>query len=122
MDTTKHFSIKARAKSLVYAFEGIKSFFRSEHNALLHLLATILVISLSILFPVSRFEAIVLIIVTGLVWIAELFNTAMEKIMDFISIERHPQIKFIKDLSAAAVLVAAFMAVAAGCFVFIPKL
>jgi diacylglycerol kinase len=122
MDTTKHFSIKARAKSFVYAFEGVITFFRSEHNALLHLLATILVISLSIIFPVSRFEAIALIIVTGLVWMAELFNTAMEKIIDFVSTEKHPQIKFIKDISAAAVLVAAFMAVAVGCFIFIPKL
>jgi diacylglycerol kinase (ATP) len=122
MDTTKQFSIRARAKSFVYAFEGVISFFRSEHNALLHLLATVLVISLSIIFPVSRFEAIALIIVTGLVWMAELFNTAIEKMSDFISTKKNHKIKFIKDISAAAVLVTAFMAVAVGCFVFIPKL
>ena len=122
MESNKPFSIRARAKSFVYAFEGILSVFRTEHNTQLHLLATVIVIGLALVFPVSRLEAMALVIAAGLVWIAELFNTAIEKIMDFISVEKNPQIKFIKDLSAAAVLVAAFIAVAVGCFVFIPKL
>lgn len=122
MNSYKPFSGRARARSFKYAFEGILFFFRTEHNALLHLLATAIVICLAIVFPISGYEAIALIIAAGLVWMAELFNTAIERIMDFISTEKKPQIKFIKDLSSAGVLVAAFMAVAVGCFVFIPKL
>jgi diacylglycerol kinase len=57
-----------------------------------------------------------------MVWVAEIFNTAIEKTMDFISRERHPQIKLIKDLAAAAVLVTAFSALITGAIIFIPKL
>jgi diacylglycerol kinase len=49
-------------------------------------------------------------------------NTALEKTIDFISVEKHPQIKLIKDVAAGAVLIAAIAAVIVGCFIFIPKL
>lgn len=122
MKPSEPFSLHARARSFKYALNGIKTFFRSEHNALLHLIGTVMVICLAIVLPVSAAEAGVLAMAVGLVWAAELFNTAIEKIMDFITVEKHPQIKYIKDLSAAAVLVAAVAAAAAGLFVFIPKL
>ncbi|MEQ1675304.1 MAG: diacylglycerol kinase family protein [Chitinophagaceae bacterium] len=116
------FSLHERGKSFGYAFNGIKAFFRTEHNALLHLLATIVVVILAVVFPVTTTEAAVLALSVGFVWAAELFNTAIEKIMDFISVEKQPQIKYIKDLSAAAVLVTAVAAAAAGLIVFIPKI
>lgn len=116
------FSLQARGKSFRYAFSGIKRFFQSEHNALLHLLATIVVVILAVIFPVTTTEAAVLALSVGFVWAAELFNTVIEKVMDFITVEKHPQIKYIKDLSAAAVLIAAIVAMVAGLFVFIPKL
>jgi diacylglycerol kinase (ATP) len=122
MKNKKSFSIRARGNSFKYAFEGIKNFFRSEHNAWLHLSGTIAVIVLAVVFQVSRLEMITLIFAIGFVWIAELFNTAIEKIMDFVSTEQRPNIKFIKDLSAAAVLIAAAVAFITGCIVFIPKL
>lgn len=56
-----------------------------------------------------------------MVWTAELFNTAIEKVMDFISTERLPQIKWIKDMAAAAVLITALAAVIIGALIFIPK-
>jgi diacylglycerol kinase (ATP) len=122
MKKNKPFSIPARARSFRYAVEGMIAFFRSEHNALLHLLATITVIVLALVFPVSRIELIALVWAIGFVWVAELFNTAIEKIMDFIAPGKQPAVKFIKDLSAAAVLIAAITAFIIGCIVFIPKL
>ena len=120
-DRTK-FSIKARFKSFKYAFTGIKDFVSSQHNAWIHLLATVVVIFLAVFFQVSNSEAIALSLAVGFVWVSELFNTAIEKIMDFISLEKKPAIKMIKDLSAAAVLFAAMTAVVVGCIVFIPKI
>lgn len=111
-----------RGKSFQYAFEGIHAFFRKEPNAVIHLLATLLVIFLSIIFPVNRTEAIALVLATGFVWATELFNTAIEKMLDFMTAERHPSIKFIKDVAAAAVLVAALTALSTGALVFIPKI
>ena len=122
MKKNQPFSFRARARSFKYAFEGIKQFVTSEHNAWLHLAATIAAIVLSIATHISRMEWMVLVIVIGFVWVAELFNTAIEKIMDFISVEQHDKIKTIKDLSAAAVLIAAIIALITGCFIFIPKL
>ena len=122
MKQIKTFSIKARGKSIGYAFEGMTKFFRSEHNALLHLIATIIVCLLAVVMKASRTEILCLMLAAGFVWTAELFNTAIEKIMDFITEEKHPQIKFIKDISAAAVLIAAIVAFITGAIVFIPKL
>ena len=116
------FSLRARRKSFKYAFEGILSFFREEHNASIHLVATIIVVFLAVGLSVSTGEAIALIIVIGLVWVAEIFNTAIEGIANFISPEKDARIKKIKDLSAAAVFFTAVIALLVGCFVFIPKL
>ena len=120
-DRTKFF-VKARFKSFTYAFEGIKNFVSNQHNTWIHLLATVVVISLSVVFHISNSEAVALIFAVGFVWVSELFNTVIEKIMDFISLEGNPQIKLIKDISAAAVLISAITALAAGCIIFIPKI
>lgn len=122
MKKEKVFSWQARGNSFTYAFEGIRAFFREEHNALLHLAATVLVVLLSFIFPVSGTEAIALVLVTGFVWAAELFNTAIEKMTDLFTKERHPSVKYIKDISAAAVLVAALAAGLTGAIIFIPKI
>ena len=58
---------------------------------------------------------------TGLVWVTEILNTCLEKLADFITLEQHPHIKYIKDLAAGAVLVAAIIAVVTGLLIFIPK-
>jgi diacylglycerol kinase (ATP) len=99
-----------------------RDFFRCEHNAQIHLAVTFLVLVLSVTLGLNKWEAIAVVFSIAFVWIAEMFNTAIEKTMNFISIEKHPQIKLIKDISAGAVLIASLAAVIVGCFVFIPKL
>lgn len=116
------FSISKRALSFHYAVTGICRFFKTEHNAWLHMLSTIAVIVLTFIFRVSITEGLALVFAIGFVWAAELFNTCIEKAMDFISTERHPQIQLIKDMSAGAVLVAAFTALITGLIIFIPKI
>jgi diacylglycerol kinase len=116
------FSFSKRLKSFRYAFEGVVYFFKNEHNAWIHLLATVAAGVLAVFLPLSAMEVIVLILAIGLVWMAELFNTAVENMMNFISSEKNPKIKVIKDLSAAAVFIASLTALAVGCVVFIPKL
>jgi diacylglycerol kinase len=120
MNNTK-FSWRQRGHSFGYAFSGLKSAFRTEHNLWIHAALTVIAIILGLLLRIASFEWLVLVVVMALVWMAELFNTALEKAMDFISKERHPQIKLIKDLSAAAVLVTAIAALVAGGLIFIPK-
>lgn len=116
------FSWKARAKSFVYAWDGIKALLRTEHNTYIHLASAALVVVLGLALNISRIEFLILIVVISMVIVAEVFNTAIEKTMDFISLEKHPQIKLVKDLASAAVLLAAIAAVVVGGIIFIPKL
>jgi diacylglycerol kinase (ATP) len=122
MKNNKSFSLRARAQSFNYALDGIKDFFKEEHNARIHLAATVVVIILSFVLSVTTIEAVVLTLSIGFVWVAEIFNTAIEKAMDFISTAKDSRIKTIKDLSAAAVLIATLVAVLAGSLIFIPKI
>lgn len=116
------FSLRHRADSFGYAFKGLRNLLQHEHNARIHLVATILVILAGVLLQVQSWEWIVLCFAVGFVWVTEILNTCIERTMDFISTEKHPKIGAIKDLAAAAVLIAAFTAVAAGAFIFIPKI
>ena len=115
------FSLRKRIQSFEYAFSGLRLIFRTDHNIWLHFIATVVVIALALILKVSLVEAAFLAIAVGMVWVTELINTCLEKMMDFISKEKHPDIKFIKDVSAAAVLVASATALVIGCIVFIPK-
>ena len=83
---------------------------------------TLLAISAAVFYNVTKAEAIAIALSIGFVWTAELFNTAVEKLADLFSKDHHPGIKFIKDVSAAAVLLSAATALITGAVIFLPKL
>ncbi|RLJ75011.1 diacylglycerol kinase family protein [Pedobacter alluvionis] len=116
------FSIIDRIKSFKYAFNGLKFFFLNDHNGRVHLLAAIIAIGLSFYLKISSLEWVAILSVISAVFVTEILNSAIEKLADVVSPDYHPKIKVVKDLAAAAVLVAAFLAVAVGLLVFIPKL
>ncbi len=116
------FSFQQRLRSFRFAFNGIISFLRKEHNAWIHLLATIVVITLGFITNVSSGEWLALLLAVALVWMSEMFNTCIEKLIDFVSTDRHPSLKFIKDVSAGAVLVCAIISMVIGLIIFIPHL
>jgi diacylglycerol kinase (ATP) len=114
------FSIKARLKSIKDALTGIGHLIRGEHNAWIHLVATILVISLGAYFSVSPMEWIALVLAISIVWLAEGLNTAIEVLADAVSTEQNALIAQAKDVAAGAVLLAAFGAAVIGALVFYP--
>ena len=120
--TNEKFSLRARANSFGYAFKGIRSLLRHEHNAIIHLAATIVIIIAGAWLKLQRWEWIAIVMSVGFVWVTEILNTCIERIMDFISTEKHPAIGAVKDLAAAAVLIAALTAVVVGSIIFIPKI
>ena len=119
---SQKFSIRSRIKSFRYAIAGIRQFIRREHNARIHLAVTVGVVIVARVLSVTRLEAVALALVIALVWVMEMINTCLERMADLISREEHPEIKYIKDLAAGAVLVAAITAVVVGLFIFIPKI
>lgn len=114
--------LKKRILSFGYAINGIISFIRSEPHALLHLIATIIVVSAGFYFNITRSRWIAILMVIAMVWITEMLNTVIEKIMDHLSPDYHPRVKWIKDVAAGAVLVASIIAVIIGVLIFLPKL
>ena len=117
-----NFSLVSRFKSFTYAWSGIKELLRTEHNTWVHLFLTIIAVTLGLVFNIALNEWAALIICMTIVWTAEIFNTCIEKLLDFMSTDRHPQIKNIKDMAAAAVLIASWAAVIVGAIIFIPKI
>ena len=117
-----NFSLVNRFKSFTYAWSGIKELLRTEHNTWIHLFLTIIAVILALVFNIAIGEWTALIICMTMVWTAEIFNTCIKKLLDFISTDRHPQIKNIKDMAAAAVLMASWAAIIIGAIIFIPKI
>ena len=113
-------TVRSRGKSFSYAINGLLQLFRLEPNAKLHTLATVGVIIAGLLRHIGHWQWVALIFAIGLVWITESLNTCIEKLCDFCCENKfHPAIKIIKDISAAAVLIAAIASVATGIIVFI---
>lgn len=114
--------ILARIQSFGPAFKGILEFVAKEGQAKIHLLATIVVIAASFYFKITKTEWMAVVFAIALVWATEMLNTAIEKLVDFCSDERLPVLKFIKDVAAGAVLIAAIAAVVIAAIIFLPYL
>ena len=113
---------KKLINSFKYAIEGFISSFKTERNMKIHVLAMILVIALGFYLKINLIEWCILTIIIALVITAELFNTAIETVVDMICPEKNPKAKLAKDISAAAVLALAIGAIIIGTIIFIPKL
>lgn len=116
------FSLKSRRNSFRYAFRGIAELFRTEPNALIHLTAAIVVVTAGILLDITTIEWCIITIVTGLVFVAEIFNTSLEAISDIIDPDWNEKIMKAKDLAAGGVLVTAIVSLIAGALIFIPRI
>lgn len=109
-----------RGRSFAFAFRGLALLLRTQANARLHLLSTVLVVAAGIGFHVHRGEWLALVLAIGGVWIAEGMNTAIEILCDRITKERDEHISRAKDVAAGAVLLAAITAAVVGVLVLGP--
>jgi diacylglycerol kinase len=109
-------------KGFGYAFAGMGHALKTQLNFKVHCLAMALVFLLGWYFKLSVQEWLWIAMACGFVLASELFNTAIEVLVDLVSPEIHPKAKIIKDVSAAAVLVAAITAALVGLLIFVPKI
>ena len=114
--------MKKLIKSFKYAFEGIFTGIKEEHNMKIHISIMILVIVFGIMLKISKIEWIICIALFGLVISMELINTAIENTVDLITKENNQQAKIAKDVAAGAVLVSAIVSSVIGLMIFIPKI
>jgi diacylglycerol kinase (ATP) len=116
------FSIPGRLKSFRHAFAGIAFMLRTQHNAWLHLAATIAVCALGAVLRISAQDWRWLVVAVTLVWIGEAVNTAFEHLCDVVSPQFHASVKLSKDIAAGAVLLTALGAAILGAMIFLPYL
>ena len=116
------YDFKKQLRSFGYAWKGIRCCVGKEQNLSFHLIATVVTVIAGFTFGISRTEWMIVLLCIGAVIAAELFNTAIEKLVDLVSPERHPIAGQVTDIAAGAVLVCAVAAAMVGLLIFTPYL
>ena len=109
-------------KSFQYAIRGLVKVFREEQNLRVQTLAGIFAFVLAWYFQVTAVEWCLLIIVSALVLLMEIVNSAIERVADVLKPRIHTYVKEVKDIMAAAVMLASGLAIVVGLIIFLPRL
>lgn len=105
-------------RSFNHAFEGIMYAARTQQNMRIHLALALLVVLASLFLRLDRYYVVALVVIIAVVLALELVNTAVEAIVDLLTVTHHPLAKTAKDAAAGAVLVASLAAVLVGYLIF----
>ncbi len=108
--------------STKHAWHGVVHVVEHERNARIHLLFAVAAILLGVLLRISDDGLASVFFAVLIVFLAEVFNTAIERTLDLIEPNENPRVKLIKDMAAGAVLLAAVGAVFIGIAVFLPAI
>jgi diacylglycerol kinase (ATP) len=116
------FEFTGRVRSFRYAIVGIVRMIRCQHNAWIHLVATLIVLGAGFFLQVSGRDWCWIILAISIVWTAEALNTAFEFLADAASPNPHPLVRDAKDVAAGAVLITAIAAAIIGAIIFWPHI
>jgi diacylglycerol kinase len=112
----------SRIKSFQYAYEGWWHVIRTQHNAWIHAVISLIVLGLGLWLGLPARDWAIIILAIMAVWMAEFMNTALEALVDMATEEFHPLAKIAKDVAAAGVLVGAVGAALVGLLIMGPPL
>ena len=101
-----------------FALDGLKAAYRSEQSVRIQLAVSVTVVLAGGLLGLTQLEWLFVVTAIGVVVSLELLNTAIEKMLDLLHPARHDSVKFIKDVSAAAVLISSLAAAIVGLVIF----
>ena len=116
------YDFKKQIRSFGYAWKGIRSVTGKEQNLSFHLIAAICVAATGFICDITQTEWMIVTLCIGVVIAAELFNSAIERIVDLVSPQHQPLAGQIKDIAAGAVLICALTAMIVGLIIFVPYL
>lgn len=122
MKEIRKFTIRNRLQSIGFAFRGLVDIYTSEHNLWIHTFAAILAVLLGLILGVNRYEWIVISFAIGMVFSAEVFNSAIERMVNYFCPDKDIRAGEVKNISAAAVLITAVISLIAGLLIFVPKI
>jgi diacylglycerol kinase (ATP) len=111
-----------RKRAFGYAIQGILRFFKEEAHAKIHLTLATGVIIAGIIYQLSFMEWVSCLLCIGLVIVSEMFNSALENLIDLVSPNQHRLAGRAKDIGAGAVLIASTISAGIGLWIFVPKI
>ncbi|BBB60099.1 diacylglycerol kinase [Undibacterium sp. YM2] len=98
--------------AFLYSIDGLRSAWKNEHAFRQELVLVVSGSVIALFLPVSAFEKLMMIAVLVLILVVELINSAIEAVVDRVSLERHTLSKNAKDFGSAAVLLTVLIALA----------
>jgi diacylglycerol kinase len=110
--------MKEFLKSFGYALQGIGASFNEQRNLKVQILVAVVTIGAGFYYDISSSEWCIILLTIGLVIGLEMMNTAIESLVDLVTLEWKPLAGKIKDMAAGAVLVASIIAVIIGIIIF----
>jgi diacylglycerol kinase (ATP) len=123
MSNRVSFFVKSRIQAFGYAFSGWWFVIRTQRNAWIHMVVSVVVILVSLILKINTTSWALILLAIALVWIAEFLNTALEAVVDLASNhQQHELARVGKDVGAAAVLIAAVISVVIGLLILGPPL
>jgi diacylglycerol kinase (ATP) len=114
--------IHSRVLSFRNAIRGWWFVIRTQKNAWIHAVITLLVIVVGLTLKLPIRDWAVLLVTISTVWTAEFLNSALEAVVDLASPDQHPLARVGKDVGAAAVLISALAAILVGLMILGPPL
>lgn len=115
-------SLKQLSHSLKYAFKGFRFVFVHEQNFRIQILVALLVVIAMLYFRITGIHAVMLIFSIVSVLVLEVINSIFEHLVDLLKPRLHYVVGEIKNMMAAAVLLASVSAVIVGVIIFWPYL
>lgn len=113
---------ESRRDSVAYALAGCAHMLRHQKNTRIMLAASAIVVVAGIWLEIGWRDWAILALATGLVWVAEFMNAAIEAVVNLSAPQLHPLARLAKDVAAAAVLLAALFAGLVGALILLPPL
>ncbi len=112
--------LKKTFKSISRAWRGLIKVWQDEQNFRIELLIALFVTAMMFYLHITLKEAVILILVIFTVLILEIINTVMERMADILKPKIHHYVAVLKDMMAAAVLLASIAAIIIGILIFYP--
>ncbi len=105
-----------------YAIKGLSISLKEEKSLVVHFIVALIAIIVGLILQINPLSWAILMICIGVVISSELINTAIENIIDMVAFKFNINAKKIKDISAAATLILAIIAIIVGLLIFIPQI
>lgn len=109
-------------KSFFHACSGILYGIKYEHNIIIMIIATIVVVGAGFYYNISSNEWLFILFAVGSVTSAEMINSSIEATIDLITLDVHPLAKIAKDTASAASLILCTVSFIGACIIFVPKI